>query len=67
MKSFHKSEDDENRALEAQLVERVEELIERMFLETVFDFLNRMLENKKSIRPPVCYRSDCQRRDEIPF
>lgn len=67
MKAFYKSEDDENRAIEAQLIERIEDLIERVFLETVFDFLNRMLENKKSIRPPVCYRSDCQRRDEIPF
>lgn len=67
MKAFHKSEHDEYVALEAQLIERIEELIERVFLETVFDFLNRILENKKNIRPPVCYRSDCQRRDEIPF
>lgn len=54
-------------AFEAQLMERIEEMIERIVLETVFDLLGRFLENKKSLRPPICYRSDCQRRDEIPF
>ncbi|BBO87612.1 hypothetical protein [Desulfosarcina ovata] len=67
MKTLNKIEHDENMALEAQLTERIEELIERLLLETAFDFLNRMLENKKNIRTPVCYRSDCHGRDKIPF
>jgi len=65
---IHKSAlDEDDDAFEAQLLERIEEMIERVVLETVFNLLGRFLDNKKSQRPPVCYRSDCQRRDEIPF
>jgi len=53
--------------LEAQLMERIEKLIQQTILETIFDFLNQMIAHKKSLRPPVCYKSDCQNRDEIPF
>jgi len=58
---------DENAAFEAQLMDRIGEMIECVILETVFNLLGNFLDNKKNQRPPVCYRSDCKRRDEIPF
>ena len=65
---IHKtSVDEDGAAFEAQLMERIEDMIERVVLETVFNLLEKFLDNKKSLRPPVCYRSDCQRRDDIPF
>ena len=65
---IHKSSvDEDDAAFEAQLMKRIEDMIERVVLETAFDLLGKFLDNKKSLRPPICYRSDCQRRDDIPF
>lgn len=58
---------DEQDAMEAQMIDRIEELIEQVILETVCGFLNRMVERKKNRQPPVCYRLNCKDRDEIPF
>lgn len=67
MKTTSQLNMDEYDALEAQMIERFEELIEQVILETFFGFLNRMAEHQKSQRPPVCYRSDCKDRDSIVF
>lgn len=67
MKESKQTEFEEYDAMEAQMIERIEELVEQIILETVFGFFNRMAEQKKSRRPPVCYRHHCKDRDDIPF
>lgn len=59
--------DDEYEALQSLMADRIGEMVEHVLLETIFDLLGRYLDKKKSGRPPVCYRSDCKYRDEIPF
>lgn len=66
MQSRKSALDQDDVAFEAQLTEKIEEMIERIILETVMNLMDRFLDTRKSLRP-VCYRSDCPKRDEIPF
>ncbi len=48
-------------------IQRITDLIEQVLIDTALSVLYRLAENKK-LRPPVlCYKDDCQMRDNIPF
>lgn len=66
MKSHKSARDQVDASLTPQLQDKIEEMVERVVLETILNLLERFLDTRKLLRP-VCYRSDCKNRDEIPF
>jgi len=57
-------EDDD---LEAMLMDRIEDLFEKLILDMFLRILCRLSEKKQHLPPPLCYRTNCDMRDNIPF
>ena len=45
--------------------ERIATLLEQTLLDTVLSILCRLSEHQRPL--PICYKTDCSMRDDIPF
>lgn len=57
----------ETAEIEARVMDHIEELLERMILDTIHGIFCRLSEKIKNLPPTVCYKDDCHKRDNIPF
>ena len=57
----------ETAEIEARMMDHIEELLERMVLDTIHGIFCMLSEKVKSMPSTVCYKNNCHMRDNIPF
>jgi len=57
----------EDTAIKPQMMDRIEELLEQVILETFLKVLFNLSEMKINSPPPVCFKSNCSAREYNPF
>ena len=48
-------------------LDRIEGMLENLLLTTILNVLNQLHKKQQRLPLPLCYNTDCQSRDNIPF